>query len=76
MDLLARADEVITRNRQEREHVTARERSDERFLGIDIGGAPRMWQQKQQSEKDHHSVTPERSAACLAHKLPSSDLDS
>src|SRR5262245_48144221 len=29
---------LLARNRQEREHVAARERSDERLLGIDIGG--------------------------------------
>src|SRR5215469_17969660 len=29
---------LLARNRQEREHVAARERSDESLLGIDIGG--------------------------------------
>jgi len=29
---------LLTGNRQKREHVAAREGSDERFLGIDIGG--------------------------------------
>src|SRR5262249_61342163 len=29
---------LLARDRQKREHVAARERSDESFLGIDIGG--------------------------------------
>src|SRR5262245_46961843 len=39
MILVRVEDELLfARNRQEREHVAARERSDESLLGIDIGG--------------------------------------